>query len=159
MYLNHIFLVSKLRIFNFARNFHFNKFEDAENMTILFQIHGLKYPNKVFLTQLFVCLFVCFAQFFAVWQILEYRFQISQSFYSILSLKIRNRTFLVSNLRIFIFARNFFKLSTQNYTNKAFLVPKLKLFMLHDLPFHKFEGTDSNYKDFLKDFSLKLARK
>ena len=158
MHLNHIFLVSKLRIFNFARNFHFNKFEDAENMTILFQTHGLKYPNKVFLARSF-CLFVCFAQFFAVWQILEYRFQISQSFYSILSLKIRNRTFLVSNLRIFIFARNFFKLSTQNYTNKAFLVPKLKLFVLRDLPFHKFEGTDSNYKNFFKDFSLKISRK
>ena len=137
---------------------HFSKFEDAENMTILFQTHGLKYPNKVFLARSF-CLFVCFAQFFAVWQILEYRFQISQSFYSILSLKIRNRTFLVSNLRIFIFARNFFKLSTQNYTNKAFLVPKLKLFVLRDLPFHKFEGTDSNYKNFFKDFSLKISRK
>ena len=118
-------------------------------MTILFQTHGLKYPNKVFLARSF-CLFVCFAQFFAVWQILECRFQISQSFYPILSLKIGKRTFLVSNLRIFIFARNFFKLSTQNYTNKAFLVPKLKLFTLHDLPFIKSEDTYSNYKYFLK---------
>ena len=46
----------------------------------------------------------------------------------------------------FVFAQNF-KLTTQNYTNKAFLVPKLKLFVLYDLPFHKFEGADSKYKN------------
>ena len=57
-------------------------------------------------------------------------------------------TFLVSNLKIFIFARNFFKLTTLNYTNKAFLVPKLKLFVLHDLPFQKIEGADFKYKNF-----------
>ena len=68
-------------------------------------------------------------------------------------------TFLVLNLRIFIFARNFFKLATQNYTNKAFLVPKLKLFVLHELSFQKSQGTDSNYKNFVKDFSLKILRK
>ena len=69
------------------------------------------------------------------------------------------RTFLVSNLRIFIFAQNVFKLSAQNYTNKAFLVPKLKLFVMHDLPFHKFKGTDFNYKNFFKNVSLKISRK
>ena len=68
-------------------------------------------------------------------------------------------TFLVSNSRIFIFARNFFKLSTENYTSKAFLVPKLKLFVLHELSFQKSQGTDSNYKNFVKDFSLKILGK
>ena len=56
---------------------------------------------------------------------------------------------LVLNLRIFIFAWNFFRLTTQNYTNKAFLVPKLKRFVLYDLPFHKFEGADSKYNNFI----------
>ena len=68
-------------------------------------------------------------------------FQILHSFFPILSLKIPKRIFLVSNLRVFVFAQKFFILSTQNYTNKAFLVPELKLF-------HKSEGTDSNYKHF-----------
>ena len=76
-----------------------------------------------------------------------------------LSLKIPKRTFLISNLRILIFARNFFKLSTQNYTNKAILVPKLKPFVSHELPLHKSEGTDSNHKNLFKDFSLKISRK
>ena len=79
--------------------------------------------------------------------------------FSKLSLKITKRTFLVLNLRIFIFARNFLKLSTQNYTNKAFFVSKLRPFVFHYLPFHKSEGTDSNYKDFFKDFSLKISTK
>ena len=57
------------------------------------------------------------------------------------------RTFLVSKLRIFIFARNGFQLTTQSYGNKAFLVPKLKLFVLNDLPFHKLEGAHSKYKN------------
>ena len=65
-----------------------------------------------------------------------------------LSLKIPKRTFLISNLRIFIFARNFFKLSTQNYTNKAFLVPKLKMNVLIPI-----------IRNFFKDFSLKISRK
>ena len=118
---------------------HFYKFEDAENMTILFQADA---QIKHFWRK--NCFF-CFAQFFAFWQILGCLFQISQSFFPILSLKISKRTCLVSNSRIFIFARKFFKLSNKNYTNKAFLVPKLKLFVLRDSPFHKPEGTDSNY--------------
>ena len=124
----------------------FDKFEDAENMTILFKTYSLKYPTKTFLVR--KLFFFCFAQFCAFRQILECRIHISQSFFPILSLKIPKRTILVSNLRGFIFARNFLKLSSQNNTNKAFLVPKLKLFVLHHFPFHKFEGTDSNYKNF-----------
>ena len=65
----------------------------------------------------------------------------------------------MSNLRTFIFAGNFFKLSIQNYTKKAFLIPKSKRFVLHDLPFHKSEDTNSNYKNFFQDFSLKISRK
>ena len=124
----------------------FDKFEDAENMTILFQTYSLKYPTKKFLVR--KLFFFCFAQLCAFPQIWECRIHISQSFFPILSLKIPKRTILVSNLRGFIFARNFLKLSSQNNTNKAFLVPKLKLFVLHHFPFHKFEGTDSNYKNF-----------
>ena len=123
------------------------KFEDAEN----------SYDNS-FLHFWYENWFFCFS-FFAFRQILGCWFQISQSFFLIVSLKTPKRTFLVSNLRIFIFAQNFFKLSTQNYTNKAFLVPKLKLFVMHDLPFHKSEGTDFNYNNFFKDFSLKILRK
>ena len=126
----------------------FDKFEDAENMTILFQTYSLKYPTKAFLVRKVFFFFVCFAQFCAFRQILGCRIQISQSFFPILSLKIPKRIILVSNLRVFIFAQNFLKLSSQNNTNKAFLVPKLKLFVLHHFPFHKFEGTDSNYKNF-----------
>ena len=93
---------------------------------------------------------VCFAQFFAFPQIPTF------------CLKIPKRTFLVTNLRIFVFARNFFKLTTQNYTNKAFLVPKLKLFVLNDLPFSKFEPSNiriRNIRIFLKDFSLWYRKK
>ena len=125
------------------KTLHFGKFEDAENMTIIFQTYNLKYPNKAFLVR--KLFFFCFAQFFAFRQILGCWFQISQSFFPILSLKVPKRTFLVSNLRVFIFAQNFFKRSTQNYTNKAFLVPKLKLFVLYGLPFYKSGGTDSNF--------------
>ena len=123
-------------------------------MKIIFQTYNLKHPNKTFLVRkllffVFYCLVLfCFAQFFAFRQILGCWFQISQSF-SIFSLKIPKRIFLVSNLRSFIFARNFYKISTQNYTNKASLVPKMILFVLHDLPFHKSEGTDTKYKNFL----------
>ena len=94
---------------------------------------------------------VCCAQFFAFPQI------------PIFCLKIPKRTFLVTNLRIFVFARNIFKLTTQNYTNKAFLVPKLKLFVLNDLPFHKFEPSGiriPNVRIFLVyDFSLWYRKK
>ena len=31
--------------------------------------------------------------------------------------------------------------------------------VLHDLSFHMFEGADSKYKDFFKDFLLKVLRK
>ena len=117
----------------------FGKFEDAENMTILFQTYNLKYANKTVLFQkLIFCYFAQFLQILGCW------LQISQSFFLVFSLKIPKRILLVSNLRIFIFARNFFKLTTQNYTNKAFLVPKLKLFVLHNLFFHKIEGADFN---------------
>ena len=113
---------------------HFDKLEDAENMTIPFQTYSLKYPNKACLVQSFCFFGGFFAQFFAFRQILECWFQISQSFFPILSLKIPERTFLVSNLKIFISALNVLKLSTQNYTNKTSLVQKLKPFVLHNLP-------------------------
>ena len=128
------------------------------NTTKVFQTYCQKYPNKAILVLKFILL-SCFAQFFAFRQILGCWFQISQSFFPIFSLKITKRTFLVSSLRIFIFARNLFKLVTQNDRNKAFLVPKLKLFVLHDLSFHKLEGADSNYMNFQKDFSLKMSTK
>ena len=119
--------------------FQFDKFEDVENLTIIFQTQSLKYPNKAFLVPNLI--FVILHNF------LHYcKTQDGDSkhhnlfFFSILNPKIR----------IFIFARNVFKLTTQNYTNKALLVPKLKLFMLNDLPFHKCEGADSKNKNFLK---------
>ena len=137
---------------------HFGKFEDAENSYgNIFQTYSLKYSNKAFLVRnLFL---FWFAHFCAFRQILGCWFQISQLFFPILSLKMPKSTFLVSNLRIFIFAQNFFKLSTQKYTNKAFLVPKLKLFVVYGLPFHKSEGTNFTYKNFFKAFSLKISRK
>ena len=126
-------------------------------MTIIFQTYSSKYSNKaLWVRKLF---FFCFAQFFAFRKILGCWFQIWQSFFPIFCLKVPKRTFLVSNLRIFIFAQNVLKLSTQNSTNKALLVPKLKLFILQDLPSHKSESTDSNYNNFFKDLSLKLSRK
>ena len=135
---------------------HFDKFEDAENMTIIFQTYSSKYSNKALWVRKWLLFFV---QFLTFRQILGCWFQISQSFFPIFSLKVPKRTVLVSNLRIFIFAQNFLKLSTQNYTNKLFLVPKLKLFILQDLLSHKSESTDSNYHNFFKDLSLKLSRK
>ena len=36
---------------NLQETFHFGKFEDTEDMTILFQTYNLKYPNKKFLVQ------------------------------------------------------------------------------------------------------------
>ena len=121
-------------------------------MTTLFQTYNLKYPNKAILVPNLTFLFLFFLFFFFLLNFLHFdKFQGADSkyhdrFVPIFSLKIPKSTFFVSNLRIFIFARNFFKLTTQNYTNKAFFVSKLKLFMLHELPFHKFEGTNSKYK-------------
>ena len=95
----------------------------------------------------FVCLFVLYS-FLHFGKFLGADSKYHNLFFPSFSLKISKRTFLASNWRIFIFSRNVFKLSTQNYANRAFLVPKLKHFVLHDLPFHKFEGTDSRYKNF-----------
>ena len=145
----------RLKAFNYFRKKASNSRMLKIAMAIVFQAYSLKYSNKAFLVPK---LCFCFS-FFTFRQILGCWFQILKSFFLIVSLKTPKRTFLVSNLRIFIFAQNFFKLSTQNYTNKAFLVPKLKLFVMHDLPFHKSEGTDFNYKNFFKDFSLKISRK
>ena len=91
------------------------KTQKVWNMTILFQSCSLKYPNKAFSTQK-LFLFVLH-NFFVFQEISLCWFQISQTFFPILSLKIPKRRFLISNLRIFIFAWNFFELSTQSYTN------------------------------------------
>ena len=38
---------------------HFDRFEDAANMTILFQTHSPKYPNKAFLVRILLLLLFC----------------------------------------------------------------------------------------------------
>ena len=125
--------------------FYFDKFENAENMTVIVQTYSLKYSNKTFLVR--KLFFFCFAQFFAFRVLIP---NITIVFFPIFSLKIPKKAFLVSNITIFVFTQKFFKLLFQNYTNKAFLIPKLKLFALRDFLFHKSESTDSNYQNFLK---------
>ena len=139
-------MVSKIRIFNFSRNFAFWQLRVCWKYDIRFQTNSLKYPNKasvVWKLFLLFCTIFCISTNFRV--LIP---NIATIFSPILSLKIPKETFLVSNLRIFIFAQNIRKRSNQNYINKSFLVPKLKLFVLHDLPFHKSEVTDSSCKNF-----------
>ena len=125
--------------------FYFDKFENAENTTVIVQTYGLKYSNKTFLVRkLFFFVLLNFLHF-GCWLLISQSF-----FFPIFSLKIPKKAFLVSNITIFVFTQKFFKLLFQNYTNKAFLIPKLKLFALRDCLFHKSESTDSNYQNFLK---------
>ena len=135
-------MVPKLWIFNFAQNVAFLQFRGCwfQIWQHFFELTAQNIQIRQFWSQNWFCLFVCFAQFFfisAYSRVLIPNIAISFSYFH---LKIPKRTFLVSNLRIYIFRRNFFKLTTQNYRNKACLVPKSKLFVLHDLYCHKFKG-------------------
>ena len=93
-------------------------------MTIIFQTYCLNYSNKTFLVRKLFFLFCTIFYISANFRVLIPNISF---FFPILSLQILKRTFLVPNLRIFIFAQNVFKLLTQNYTSNAFLAPKLKL--------------------------------
>ena len=123
-------MVPKLRIFSFTQNFEFWQIRRCwfQIWQYFFKLTAQNNQFKLFWSQFWF--FLCFPQFFAFWKILACWFQISQSLFPIFSLKKPRRTFFLSSLRIFIFARNFLKLTTQNYTNKAFSVPNLKLFAL-----------------------------
>ena len=138
-------MVPKLRILNIAQNFAFLQIQGCwfQIWQYFFKLTTQNTQIRQFWFQNWFYFFVLHAQFFAFWQILGCWFQISQSFFLSFRLKIPKRTFLVSNSRTFIFAWNFFKFTTQNCRNTVFLVPKLELFVLHDFPFHKFEGAHS----------------
>ena len=126
---------------------HFGKLEDAENMAIFSQTYSLKYPNKAFLVRklfFFVCTIFCISANFRV--LIP---NITTVFSNSYSKNTQNDIFGLK-FKDFYFFTKLFKLSTQSYTNKAFFFPKLKLFVLHELPFHKSQDTDSNYRNFLK---------
>ena len=156
-----MFLVPKLKIFNIARNLAFLQIWGGwfQRWQYFFKHTAQNIQIRQFWCLIWFFFSTFFFFLFAFQKIIGYWFQISHSVFPIFSLKIPKRTFSISNLRIFIFARNFSKLATQNYTNKVFLVSELKLFVFHDLPFHKFQAAHSKHKNFLKEFSLKISRK
>ena len=69
---------------------------------------------RQFWCQNWIHFFVLHIFFFAFRQILGCWFHLSQSLLPICSLKILKRTYLVSSLRIYIFARNFLNLQLKN---------------------------------------------